>query len=344
MVGIDIGCHSVKIVQLEAGAGTVRPRVCRVVPHATRLDPLDPNQCLNEIERTLNRAWSSRSRWWPLPAACTLSMNLMTFRTIELPESENTPTSPQQWQEVFLAESEAGAGSWVVEGWPTQVEAPTRGSRAFATLGVDESFASAIAATLWRCGLDCQVLDGLPFAMARAVTGTSNVGPVAVIDWGESAMTLTVVNEGRPHFTRILRDCELRSLTSAMMRSLQLESEQCRQVLEGYGFGQSPGGPDTSEMSAMVAEISAPYLSRLAEELRRTWVFLQHLAGQTPTRVILMGGGATLKMSASIVRSSMPVPTVVWTMPQSSNSADRSGPTSAPFGPALALASLARNQ
>ena len=93
----------------------------------------------------------------------------------------------------------------------------------------------------------------------------------------------------------------------------------------------------------MLAEIAAPYLNRLGEELRRTWIFLEHLAGQTPIRVILMGGGAALKRSADIVRGSMPVPTEVWMMPQGAT-ADRSGPASAPFGPALALAGLTRNR
>lgn len=350
MVGIDIGCHSVKIVQLEAGFGTLRPRVCRIVPHASPLTPSDPFRCLDEIERTLERAWSSRNRWWPLPAACTLSMNLMTFRTLEIPLAENEPNSGPEWRDAFLAETEAGPGSWIVEGWATQAELPTRGGRSYALLGIDEEFATAISTKLWGCGLDCQVLDGLPFAMARAVAGTVHGGPVAVIDWGDSAMTLTVVVEGRPCFTRVLRDCELRLLTAAVMKSLNLESDQCRQLMEAYGFGKSAGGVEASDMSAVLAEISAPYLNVLSEELRRTWLFLQHLQGQTPTRVILMGGGATLKMCTSHIRAAMPVPIEVWSMPHSSSAGTASTTgamtesASAPFGPALALASLMRSR
>ena len=349
MVGIDIGCHSVKIVQLEAGYGTIRPRVCRIVPHAIPLTPADPDRCLDEIGRTLQRAWSSRNRWWPLPAACTLSMSLMTFRTLELPVAEDEPNSPQEWQNAFLTESTAGPGTWIVDGWPTQIELPARGGRSYALLGIDEEFASAISHQLWRCGLDCQILDGLPFAMARAAAasalgGAVPGGPVAVIDWGESAMTLTVVVEGRPCFTRVLRDCELKSLTTAVRRTLNLEADQCRQVMEAYGFGRAAGGVEASDMSSLLAEIAAPYLNQLGEELRRTWLFLQHLAGQTPNRVILMGGGATLKMCASPVRAAMPVPVEVWAMPRSSTAGATSESTSAAFGPALALASLKRDR
>lgn len=349
MVGIDIGCHSIKIVQLEAGSGAPRPRVCRVVPHAIPLTPNDSDRCLDEIGRTLQRAWSSRNRWWPLPAACTLSMNLMTFRTLELPVAVDEPNSPQEWRNAFLAETEAGPGTWIVEGWPTQVELPTRGGRSYALLGIDEEFASAISHQLWRCGLDCQVLDGLPFAMARAVAATSNGGAmpggaVAVIDWGETAMTLTVVVDGLPCFTRVLRDCELKTLTTAVMRTLNLETDQCRQVLEAYGFGRAASGGEASDMSSLLAEIAVPYLNQLGEELRRTWLFLQHLSGQTPNRVVLMGGGATLKMCVSPVRAAIPVPVSIWAMPQSSTTGANTESASAAFGPALALACLKRDR
>jgi len=170
--------------------------------------------------------------------------------------------------------------------------------------------------------------------------------PVAVIDWGESAMTLTVVVEGRPCFTRLLRDCELKTLTTAVRRTLNLEADQCRQVMKVYGFGRSAGGVEASDMSSLLAEIAAPSLNLLGEELHRTWLFLQHLSGQTPNRVILMGGGATLKMSAAHVRAAMPVPVPVdvGTMPQSSTAEAKSESASAAFGPALALASLKRDR
>lgn len=129
-----------------------------------------------------------------------------------------------------------------------------------------------------------------------------------------------------------------------MTRSLDLESEQCRQLLEAYGFGRSVGGPAANDMSAVLSDIATPFLNRLHEELRKTWMFLQQLPGQTPTSVILMGGGATLKLSASIVHDSIPLPTEIWAMPQGAASGSQSELASGPFGPALALASLARNR
>jgi hypothetical protein len=110
------------------------------------------------------------------------------------------------------------------------------------------------------------VLDGLPFTMARSIATATHPaapanpgGPVAVIDWGDSAMTLTIVVDGQPFFTRILRDCELRSLTTTLMRSLNLEAPQCRQLIEFYGFGHAVGGHEAGDMSAVLSDLAVPY-------------------------------------------------------------------------------------
>ncbi len=340
VVGVDIGCHSLKIVQLEAGSGHRRPRVCRIVPHANPLDPSQPEECLAEIGRTLQRTWSSRNRWFPLPAACTLSISLMTFRTVEVPAAANEAVSREQLQQAFLADLDAGTVAWMVDGWPTHSESASRNSRNFALLGVREDFATGVAAQLWNCGLDCRILDGLPFAMARATASLATAEPVAVIDWGHSAMTFTVVVNGRPGFTRILRDCELRVLTTAMMRPLELDADQCRQLLEAYGLCQSASSTDVNSMTSVLAEISAPYLNHLDEELRRTWAFLQQLPGQTPKSAVLMGGGAALKMSAEITQSALPVPIDVWSLGTGSPTPGPNSSPAATFAPAWSLARL----
>ncbi len=343
-MGVDIGSQSIKIVQLESSGGAVRPRVCRVVPHANPPVVSNPDLWLAEIEQTLSRAWSSRNRWWPLPAACTLSMKLMSFRTFEMQETADEPTSSQDLQVAFQDEPDTAVGNWVTEAWSTQLDASSQGHRNYALLGIEESFAEKLSAVLWRCGLDCRVLDGLPFAMARAVNGSAVAEPVAVIDWGDSAMTLAVVVDGRPFYTRILRDCELRSLTTAMMRPLDLEAEQCRQLLAAYGFCRTESCAEANDMSAVLAELSAPYLNHITDELHRTWAFLQHLPGQTPKSVVLMGGGAALKLSAAVVRTALPVPIKVWALPSTKATSHELDTNSPAFGTAFALASLLKSR
>ncbi len=344
LVGVDVGSHSIKIVQLEPGSGTQRPRVCRVVANTNPPSAANPELWLTEIEHTLSRAWSSRNRWWPLPAACALSMKLMSFRTFEMQESEDEPTSSNDLQTAFQEEPDTAQGAWVTEAWSTQLDASAQGHRNYALLGIEETFAEKLAAVLWRCGLDCRVLDGLPFAMARAASSTTATEPVAVIDWGDSAMTLTVVVDGQPFYTRMLRDCELLSLKTAMMRPLNLEAEQCGQLLAAYGFCRSESHSTTNDMSAVLSELSAPYLNHVTDELRRTWSFLQQLPGQMPKSVVLMGGGATLKISSAIVRAALPVPIKAWTLPSLSAAETERDTTSAAFGTAFALASLLKSR
>jgi Tfp pilus assembly PilM family ATPase len=341
VVGVDIGSQSIKIVQMEANS--LRPRVCRVMPHENPPTAFHPELWLEEIDKTLRRAWSSRNRWWPLPAACSLSMKMMNFRTLELPHTEDEDSTPQLLERAFEEDVETSAGSWITEAWATQLDVPSQGHRNCAVLGVEQSLAEGLSAVLWKSGLDCRVLDGLPFVMARAVGG-STTEPVAVIDWGDSTMTLTVVVDGLPYFTRILRGCELHALTTAMQRPLDLEIAQCQQLLTAYGFCQTENGTADGDMASVLADISAPYLHHLHDELHRTWAFLQQLPGQTPKAAILMGGGAAMKNSAAMIQGALPVTTKIWTSPTAPSITDDTEMNSASFASAFALAGLLKNR
>jgi type IV pilus assembly protein PilM len=264
-------------------------------------------------------------------------MKMMTFRTVEVTESEDESIAAQALQSAIEDDATTASGQWISEAWSTHLDTPSHGGRNYALLGIEESLAEGLAAVLWRCGLDCRIVDGLPFALARAVNGSADE-PVAVIDWGDCAMTLTIVIDGRPYFTRLLRDCELRALTGALMRPLDLEPAQCQQLLAAYGFCRSDVGSEPSDMTAVLGELSAPYLHHVREELQRTWAFLQQLPGQTPKSVILTGGGAAVKRSVEMVRAAFPVPTKVWTLANSPNEND------APYASAFALAGLVKNR
>lgn len=340
VVGVEIGSHSIKLVQLESAARIDQPRVCRVIRHATPLSMHDPEQCLRQIEQTLKGAWSSRNRWCPLPAACALSMRLMEFRSFDRPEADGSTFASSDLQSLFQDDSAPANDPWMVETWQSQVEGTGHGTQTFAALGLRESFARGLAARLWSCGLDCRVIDGMPQVLARATTAFTSTDPVAVIDWGYSTMTLTVVVNGRPYFTRVLPDCELQSLYTALMRPLNLDLEQSQQLLEAYGFSLAESGVEPSNMSAALAELSAPYFTRLGDELRRTWMYLHQMPSQTPKALVLMGGGAMIRSSAALLTQSLPLPARVWSV---STGGSNGTPLSPLYGPALALARLLKS-
>ncbi len=268
-------------------------------------------------------------------------MRLMEFRSFDRPDSDGSTFAPSELQSLFQDDSTLATDPWMVETWLSQVEGTGHGTQTFAALGLRESFAKALAARLWSCGLDCRVIDGMPQAVARAATTFTSADPVAVIDWGYSAMTLTVVVNGRPYFTRVLPDCELQSLSTAMMRPLNLDLDQSQQLLETYGFSLTESGAEPDNMTAALAEISAPYYSRLREELGRTWMYLQQMPSQTPKALVLMGGGALIKASAALLGEMLPIPVRVWSL---TPGGPNGSPLSATFGPALALARLLKTR
>jgi len=343
IVGIDIGTFSIKVAQRESGNSSAKLRVCRVVPHSSPLDPADSDGCLNRIDETLSRVWSSRNRWWPIPASCCLSMSLLEFRTLELPATSDGDTDAPKLIDEFTADIPERSEAWVVDGWATQLPNPTRKSSiSYIALGMRQDFAESIAASFWRCGLDCQLIDAIPIAMARSCHENSSA--VALLDWGFTSVTLTIAIDGQPYFTRILRDCGLKHLLSSIENSLQVNSEQARHLLEIYGFVVSANDPEESDLKALLAELTAPYLKRFGDELIRTWSFLQQMPGQSPSRMVVMGGGASLKNSMVGLKESVRFPIEIWKPPASCGMEHRTEAPSVLFGPTLALAGTSRFQ
>ena len=82
-------------------------------------------------------------------------------------------------------------------------------------LSISQDAASQVISCFSAAGLRCEVLDGLPLALLRAVQlaeGVLPAAPVAAVDWGHSSATFCIVGEGGPLFTRHLRDCGCKAM------------------------------------------------------------------------------------------------------------------------------------
>ena len=339
-VAIDIGCFAVKVMQLDVGKSRHSLRFSRVVPHAAPLDPEDPTACLKQIGQTLERAWSVRNRWLPFPAACTLSMSLFDFRSLTLPVHPDELTS-EALEEAYAADSETTPGTWEIRGWNASTHGPNQRSCSVSVIGVEKGFAAEISAKLWNCGLDCQILDGPPFALSRAVCNHySRSLPVAILDWGFSAVTLTVAVDGYPRFTRLLRQCGLKSLIAGLMQSLGVDSDQARHLLHTYGFCAPGTNQSENNLAAVLADLARPYLIKLTEELQRSWNYLRQQPDSNLQRLVLTGGGAMLPFATESLANALPFPVDVWRL-ESNDVIDSSSESLSPlYASAMALARL----
>lgn len=189
-------------------------------------------------------------------------------------------------------------------------------------LSVSRRVARRAVRSLSDAGLHCEVMDGLPFALARAVDmarGPDQRGPTGAVDWGCASGTFCVVSEGRPQFTRHLRTCGFGRVVDRVRQALSLSESETRQVLVDYGL-PGPECPEGMhrEIQGAIREVTAPLLSELAEELRRTLAYVRmKYAALVPERLCLFGEGATVKHVAAAVSERIGLPAEVWRVPSS---------------------------
>lgn len=189
-------------------------------------------------------------------------------------------------------------------------------------------------------GLQCEVLDGLPQSLGRAVDLVERGGvtqPVGAIDWGYTGATLCVVRGGEPLFTRYLRDCGFGPLVNAVAAGLGLTQGEAQEVLSRIGLPSAHGGADESaDVQEIAAELAISTLQSLLEQLNKTLAYLRvqrpHLL---PARFWLLGGGAMIRNADAFLAHRLQTPVKCWRLQPSDD-----GGAEAMYGVAAALSAL----
>jgi len=352
-IGVDLGTCAVKVAQVERIGSRFRLAAAGIVsdlgPSLTG-DPPETNPPAAEPsrERPACAAWTQRARqvlqrsFSGCKAACVLSMDRTEPRPMNLP-----PGSPPERRAMIASELlEAAAGEaprWVFDYWDTRgADAPSSNLENVNVLCLAEEDAAWAAAVLDRLGLRCEVIDGLPTALARAVRMVEGEGgePVAAVDWGARNATLCLVHQGTAVYTRQLRECGFGALPLAVHRALGLSPDDAQQLLNTYGVVAPSAGPDPwAEVRQVLTDIVAEPTAALVAEIQRTLAYPElHRASLLPRRLWLFGGGGTIRNIAPYLAAKIGLPVEPWQLD------DREAPAAVPavlLGPAAALSALA---
>lgn len=351
-IGVDLGTCAVKIAQVEKvgpryclGAALVvsRPEqeVTGVAAGLAVAEPVPPGPDLSawtrRVRPELRRDFAGRH------AACVLSLDRAELRPMNLP-----PGSPPERRAMIAAELqesyEAPLEGRVFDYWDTRGAETAPGSHLenVNVLCLAEAEAAEAAATLGRLGLRCEVIDGLPTALARAVAMVQPdiAEPVAAVDWGARNATLCLVHQGTAVYTRQLRGCGYAALPSAVQRALGLPAGDAQQLLCTYGV-VDPSAPrdPRAEVQDVLTDIVAEPVAALVAEIQRTLAYPElHRAALLPSRLWLFGGGATVRNIAPYLRAKIGLPVQPWRLEGPSGRRASEGVL---VGPAAALSALA---
>ncbi len=281
-------------------------------------------------------------------AICSLPMNVCQLRCLNVP-----PGTDQERRMIIggeLAEDWADLpNAMEFDFWEMETARSDKPADSLnvSVLATSRLWVSQLYRDCRKSGLDCWGIDGTPLAIARAVSmvgGTSGGRRVLAVDWGYSSVTLCVVGDERPLYSRRVHDCSFSSVLDAIMQAFDVNLDEAQYLADAQGLTSLEPEPtsDATTQQAIV-EATAQPVEELIRQVRRTLQFTEsqrrHLQ---PAAVWLLGGGASLRNSAEYLQSLLELPVHAWTVPPAEELiACAAGHRAAIFGGALALSATA---
>jgi Tfp pilus assembly PilM family ATPase len=341
-IGIDLGCQAVKVAQLERAGDALEltEAVVDVAPEAggegAALWPPGP-----ELGQRL-RGVLEEGEFVGRQVACVLSMPLTDLRSFKLPPAPRRERRGMIQNELATIFADVD-GQRQFDYW--EVDDPADSSQIHldnvAVMSIRQQTLEQVITCVAAARRDCEVLDGMPLALARAValSGHGNgEAPVGVLDWGYGGATVCVVRRGRPLFTRFLRDCGFGALLNTLADGLGLSRAETQEVLTTYGLPlDESSSVGVAEVREVVLETISRHMRHLVEQLGKTSAYLRvQRPYLVPAKFWLLGGGATIRNLPVFLTGRLNVAFETWNLPVMEGAHPL-----ALFGPAAALSALA---
>ncbi len=320
VLGLDVGSHGLKAVELKVSPRSLTPGQFRVHP---RIDA-DAN-----VAESLQRFLAMHN----LPTdqvACALPARQLSTRRLEFPFSDRRRLAQAIPFEIE-AETPFDLEDIYVD-WNILYADRNRGVVA-ATLAKREDVASALG-RLEEAGCSPQVLEAEGLILANLAPVFGLEGSHLITDIGHETTTFCALIDGRPALSRSIPIAG-RAMTEALMAELGLSYEDAEQrKCEGGALGR-PGVPASPGVLAVV--------DRIAREAIRTLEAAEARQGEGPVAreatLTLVGGSARLDRIDKILARRTGLDTQLLRMPADSRHAKLvEGVDPVLFGPALALA------
>lgn len=344
-IGIDVGTAAVKLAQVKLHAGRWQLIETAIVnlssPRPLTLESVAEDWIAESVLRGLKQGRSFQGK----AAACVLSPAALEMRTLEIPRGTEAERRDMVGQEL-AANLGRSIEDFEFDFWESGQQPGEAASEISLvnTAAASRELVNRVAAQLLSAGLTCQVVDGTPFTLARAQrmnrTSSSTEHPVAILDWGFSAATFTVVSRNQPVFTRPLRDCAFQRLLKVVADGLGLPPEDCREALATYGIpSQHSASSGLRDLQQVIIDFAGDPLNFLMDELHKTLAFLKlQWPGHVPESLCIVGGGAVIRNLSSHVSANLELPVEIWCLDGEGN-ANHGGPQ-ALFANAAALSAL----
>ena len=305
-IGVDLGTHCVKLAQVERRGPRFRLKEAVIIRRCEAWTPRDTQELPSSDE--IRAALSLGTHFVGRRAAAVLPMSLCDVRpcTIDTTVELDPRAAVLRELDTVYGDTEAARD---VDFWSAGQAADSASSQEeLFALSLPALWTARVAQDLTEARLVGQALDGLPLALGRAalLSHPATSGPLAVVDWGYRRATLCIVLGGRPLFVRCLRESGFAAVVTALCKTLSVTSDEAQQLLVTRGLpALDSNGSD--ELSVVIRDVIREPLDAFVEELNRTLAFLQQQRrAAVPGRLVLLGGGATIRNIEGHLQAHLP--------------------------------------
>jgi type IV pilus assembly protein PilM len=341
-IGIDIGTAATKLAQLERVGNRIQLVGSWIIEDyggqpLTRESLASAGMLPFQSQLSEARAMFRGRR-----AAATLPLAMTDVRVLELPAGSDDELRNMMHEELLTEMNERA--DLCFDYLPTQPADSAEGDMGtYSVFATPASIAACSAHSLRAAGVECEVLDSLPCALARAAhlcEPEASQTPLAALDFGYSSAMLVVARGGQLLFTRQLRNCGLSMLLKPLQDGLRLSAAEARQLLAHHSNTAASNSSPLAAIAKSAQGMIAEPLAQVVAEVKRTLDFIDlQFRSIVPKKLIVLGGGAVVPALPAAIAEETGVPTRLWALPSSGDQPARAD--EALFGVAAALSSLA---
>ena len=316
-IGIDIGTRDVKVAQVVRDDNQFQLARAALISNAdvdiAEFDKDSASDFLPADFKHVCKQFHKRSAAVLLPAAG------VDFRTLSVPQLSDEETQLLLENELTEGDLEIAFDAWEI------LSAHQPNMRQMAVLTTSHQLAARVGTNLFKQGLHCECIDGLPPALGRATRLLPDFDPVkqyAVVDLGETKSVFNLVVNGQTLFAREFAQLATCQMVHALHRELKLNVDHCRSLLEHIGIARqtaepAAGNPSTrpSELRQALRRMTGGLVTQFLNELHRTISFTRSLGSRTlPDEVVLCGSGAGISGLSDRVAQRLQIPVSIWQM------------------------------
>jgi type IV pilus assembly protein PilM len=297
VIGVDIGQHTIKAVQLHRSGARYRVFALLLMPRPQPDREIGPEDVL-AIKQSLKRYGFSNRR-----IVIAAPDRILLRATLEVPAKVAGASAEQIVRMELSRQQNVAPDSFEMAYWEFQAADNPRPMTPTLAVGCPHADANALLDLFEDAGFRVAALDVRSAAIARACEPLLAPAPqiTAIVDLGWRSTSVLFVCGRSLLYERSVPGAPVGELTAKLTEVFALGPGAAYQILSTVGPGlDQPAGPYDPESLEVIRKHERAHFDKLLEELKVPLSYANHqFPGAGVKRLLLMGGGAGIPALAS---------------------------------------------